>query len=204
MASTGITESSGASFVGYYNESSSGFFSYRQNDAGYGGELNLGSFGFFFIGGGSTTSNYNAGISMNPGAGITAVGFDFGSFADDGASARINSNSTTQYLIRVFEGGNPFVEYTVNGANRPGLSFFGVATSGNISNVQLLTRQIGPNSSYTTYGIVDNFSFGTTSLTAGGGGGEGGGGGGGEVPEPSTYALAGLGLVTMIYFRRRS
>jgi hypothetical protein len=207
---SGLSES-GTSFVGFYNEATSGYFTYRDNPGSNLPNLNLGTFGFVMIGGGSTSaSQYNAGFTITPLGGLTGIGFDFGSYADNG-STRINSTSSTQFLIRVAEGGNGYVDYYVNGVNRPNLGFFGITTTGNISGIQILTTNIG-GAGYTTYAVVDNFSYGLATQPTGGGedpppsgGGEGGGGdpGNTDLPEPSTYALAGLGLLTMVYLRRR-
>jgi hypothetical protein len=190
--------------VGFYNESTSGYFTYRDNMAGAGfSSYNLSSFGWVMIGGGSTsTTAFNGGLSMAPPTGMRAVGFNFGAYADNQLGSTVQSSSSTQFLIRVFEGaGNMTGEYTVNGANRPNLAFFGVATSGDISGVQLFTRNIG-SSTFKTYALVDNFSFGGTTLTGSSGGG-GGGPSGGEVPEPGTYLMAGLGLLGLVLLRRR-
>ncbi len=205
-AGSGINDG-GASFLGFYNEPSAGYMTYRQQQSTIDPVLNLGSFGWIMIGGGATNASvYNAGLATTPGAGSRAVGFDFGAYNESSTGNITNSTSATTFLIRVYEGaGNMTGEYFVNGANRPSLGFFGVATSGDISGVTIYSVNAG-GAGAKTYTFIDNFTYGGTTLSSGGGGG-----GedpppptGGDVPEPSTYALAGLGLVAMALIRKRS
>ncbi len=202
--STPITDG-GASFLGFYNEPSAGNLTYRQTPSSVDPILNLGSFGFVMIGGGATNASvYNAGLNMTPGASSRAVGFDFGAYNESSTGNISNSTAATTFLIRVFEGaGNMTGEYTVNGVNRPGLGFFGVATSGDISGVAIYSLN-GGGAGSKTFTLIDNFSYGATTLSGGGGGGgEDPPPSGGDVPEPGTYALAGLGLLGMVLLRRR-
>lgn len=204
----GVSEG-GASFLGFYNEPSAGYMTYRQNQSTIDPVMNLGGFGFIMIGGGATNASvYNAGLATAPGAGSRAVGFDFGSYNESSSGNITNSTSATTFLIRVYEGaGNMTGEYYVNGANRPGLGFFGVATSGDISGVTIYSVNEG-GAGARTYTFIDNFSYGGTTLTSGGGGGGGNEDPppptGGDVPEPATYALAGLGLIAMVLIRKKS
>lgn len=200
----GITEG-GTSFVGFYNEGSLGSRTHREDAAAVYPELNLGSFGRILIGGYSTNSSgYDDGITMTPPGSTRAIGFNFGSYADNNGNGLFQGNSTssTQFLIRVFEGaGNMTGEYTVSGLDRPNLGFFGVATSGDITGVQLFVQNFaGPGNR--TYALIDNFSSGGTTLSGGGGGG-GGEPTGGDVPEPGTYALFGAGLLAIALIRKK-
>lgn len=203
---SGISQS-GASFVGFYNEPGAGNLTVRENQSAIAGtSMNLPSFGWILLGGLSTnTTGYNDGITITPGAASTAVGFDFGSFVQNGNGWVSNSSAATQFLIRVFEGaGNMTGEYTVNGANRPNLGFFGVASSGTITGVQFFFNHIGGAGS-NTLGLIDNVSYGTTTLTSGGGGNpDPPPPSSGDVPEPGTYALAGLGLLGLALMRKKS
>jgi hypothetical protein len=201
--STGSTPTSdgGASFLGFYNEPGPvGYLTYRQNQSSIDASLNLGSFGFIMIGGGATSSSvYSAGLNMSPAASSRAVGFDFGAYNEFSTGMISNSTSATTFLIRVFEGaGNMTGEYEVNGVNRPSLGFFGVATSGDISGVSIYSKNES-GAGWKTFTFVDNFSYGATTLSGGGDPPPSGG----DVPEPGTYALAGLGLLGMVLLRRK-
>lgn len=202
---TPLTEG-GASFLGFYNEPSAGNFTYRQNQSTIDSVLNLGSFGWIMIGGGATNGSvYNAGLATTPSAGSRAVGFNFGAYNESSTGNVTNSTSATTFLIRVYEGaGNMTGEYFVNGANRPGLGFFGVATSGDISGVTIYSVNAG-GAGAKTYTFIDNFTYGGTTLSSGGGGGQDPPPPtGGDVPEPGTYALAGLGLLALALIRKKS
>ncbi|MDX2270032.1 MAG: PEP-CTERM sorting domain-containing protein [Bryobacter sp.] len=203
--SAGLSES-GTSFVGFYNEGTSGYFTYRIDQASISiPAINLASYGFFILGGGSTsTSGFNGGLMVDPVSGVTSLGFDFGAFALDGFDNVVNNTSATTFRINIFEDGILAQTVDVSGANRPNLAFFGVSTSGQITGVEVLTNNIG-SAGYTTRIVLDNYSFGQTALTSGGGDPPPGGGDPGtELPEPSTYAMAGLGLLALVYFRRRA
>ncbi len=192
--------SGGVGFVGFYNEGAANF-TYRNNLAlGAESSLNLASYGFAMIGGGTgSIVNFSAGLNVTPVAGSRAIGFDFGGYYELTAGGRSNSTSSTEFLVRVYEGGVLSNSYTVNGADRPNLAFFGVATSGDISGVEILTRNItGADGAYV---ILDNYSYGNTTLTGGGGEPPSGGG---DLPEPSTYVMAGVGLLSLFVLRRKA
>lgn len=204
--SAGITEGA-TSFVGFYNDGAPSYFTWRVNEATIAPDnpLFLTSFGSFMLGGLVTPqTGFTGGMLIVPQSGVTGLGFDFGAFALNAGNDAINNTSSTIFRINIFENGLLSQSVDVNGANRPNLAFFGVATSGNISGIQVLTNNLGP-AGNTSFVVVDNYSFGQTALTSGGGDPPPSGGDPGtELPEPSTYAMAGLGLLTLVYFRRRA
>jgi hypothetical protein len=86
--------------------------------------------------------------------------------------------------------------YTTPTASRPTQTFFGLTSDTAISYVDFTV--LGTSSTGGTYGLMDNFQFGTASTSDSGDTG----GSGSDVPEVGTLVLIGTGLIAFRMIRR--
>ncbi len=97
-----------------------------------------------------------------------------------------NSNSPSSFTVTVL--GTPLTAPTLN---LPTPAFFGVTSDTPIPSVDLTLASGGG-----SYAFLDNFQWGTSTVSGGGGGGD-------QAPEASTLLMIGSGLLGVALLRKR-